>query len=777
MAKTPPAQALVAGLQRSNDSAATLAPGFMIPFPGGFKIWSQGIVRSGGFPLADLLQLGDPDYAAAVDRWLDIPDDTSAAAMHAAAATAARRQAALLAVIARRPDLQEAVTWQNPDLVEPMIVGLGRTDADSPQNKKLRKKQRIVLKYWARYCAKNETIGFFGPGCWFGFRKDGEALRMTPGSEVVRRGEVFIEPWAVDALAASLAAAPDVRPWIAPRRHPTVHRTGDTVLTLGGPVQLDPAEAALLDLVDGTRAARDIVEKIDGGYEAIEALVAKGLICWDLEPPMVQRAERVLRERLQEIGDPAVCDRAVAAVDRLTAARDALAGCTTAEELNAKVVEVERVFTELTGVDPLRRPGQAYGGRRLVYLECERDLEVSFGPQVLESFAAALSLLLESSRWFAHEAAERLRAVLSVAFDAMGRERVGFNELCFSVADQVFIPGNRPLDHLIVEFAENWRKLLGLDTDANLVAHTSKALRDQVAGVFGGARPSWAFAWMHSVDLMIGAPGREGFERREIRPVIGEIHTTYCPFEIPVFGNTHPDQEELRNLLDSVIPDGRVMLSPVKDHPRVTARTYPWLNEDRDWRLCVSAYPPRGPERQLPLCGLEVRRGEDGRLLVGLPDAAESFDVVDICGAWMMYEMLDVLKHVVRGYAHSPRVTIDDLVVFRESWSFPIAGLDWISTRTDAEHFVGARRWLREAGLPELVFASISSETKPLFVDFRSEVQVGNLAQLLRTAAETEGASVTFSEMMPGPEELWLADAEGNRYTSELRLQFIDASA
>jgi hypothetical protein len=33
---------------------------------------------------------------------------------------------------------------------------------------------------------------------------------------------------------------------------------------------------------------------------------------------------------------------------------------------------------------------------------------------------------------------------------------------------------------------------------------------------------------------------------------------------------------------------------------------------------------------------------------------------------------------------------------------------------------------------------------------------------------------VRFSEMLPGPEHLWLTDAQGNRYTSELRLTAVD---
>jgi hypothetical protein len=767
----------VARLLSPAQSPASLTRGTFIPLPGGFHLWSQGALRSGGFPISGLTELGDDRYALAVDRWLDEPNDGTRQALDAEAARAAARQAELLSRIARREDFLEAVTWQNPELVEPMIVTLGRMGADAPNNHRLRKRQRIVAKYWARYCAKNETIGFFGPVCWFDFRREGEPLRMEPGPGLVRRGELYLEPWAVDALAASLVCDPEVRAWVAPRRHPTVYVAGRRVHTQGGLVELDEDDARLLALVDGHRLPADIaagcgIEPAEV-HESLGRLAAKDLVMWDLEPPLVQHAERELRRRLEAIGDADVRARVTGLLDRLEAARDALAGYRDPDELRLLNERLEGEFTTLTGVDPARRPGQAYGGRRLAYVECARDMALSFGPQVLQSCADPLSLLLTSARWLLHEAAQRTRAVQVKAFDAMGVESVNYLQLVFSSADTFFTPGNRPQDHVSREFVENWRAILGLDTTARVVTHSSEALRPQVERAFGGGYPSWGFACTHSIDLLIAARGAEAFARGEFQPVIGEFHIACCPLESPVFGWAHPDIEELRAMLATVIPSSRVMLSPVKDYARVTARTYPFINEDRDWRLCVSPYPPRGDDRLLPLFGLEAHR-EGDRLMVGMPGAADQFEVMDIAGAWLAWELVDVFKQVVRGHDHTPRVVVDNLVLFRETWSFPIADLDWISARSDPEHFVAARRWVRARGLPETVFASISSETKPVFVDFRSEVQVGTLAQLLRTGAGTEGATVTFSEMLPAPDQSWLTDAAGNPYTAELRLVVAD---
>jgi hypothetical protein len=36
------------------------------------------------------------------------------------------------------------------------------------------------------------------------------------------------------------------------------------------------------------------------------------------------------------------------------------------------------------------------------------------------------------------------------------------------------------------------------------------------------------------------------------------------------------------------------------------------------------------------------------------------------------------------------------------------------------------------------------------------------------------GASITVSEMIPGLEQVWLPDASGGRYTSELRIVAVD---
>jgi hypothetical protein len=53
---------------------------------------------------------------------------------------------------------------------------------------------------------------------------------------------------------------------------------------------------------------------------------------------------------------------------------------------------------------------------------------------------------------------------------------------------------------------------------------------------------------------------------------------------------------------------------------------------------------------------------------------------------------------------------------------------------------------------------------------------VRNLVRMAHLPADRPAGErwVAFTEMLPGPDELWLADAQGRRYTSELRVVVLD---
>ncbi len=770
----------------------------LLPLPGGpFRIWSQGVVRATGFSVTGLNALGCPDYADAVDAMLAAQADGRSDAeltaleeeVRAASAAASARQAQALAGIAGRERFRTAVAWQNRAVVQPMVDALAAAPVTSPGNQSYRRKQRLVAKYWTRYCAKNDTIGFFGPASWFTLDDSGPAVTVAAGPELMKWADTHFEGWVIDKVAATLSADPEIRPWVAPRLHPAMyHVPGMLIQPEAPPASLDPHTDLTLRLCDGERPARDVADALVAAhpdrypdqaavFARLDELVGKGWLFWDLEPPLHQDPDLSLRARLQLIGEPAVRDRALAALDTLVAARDKVAGAESADTLLTTMSDLDEAFVELTGAEPSQRAGITYGARQTVYQDGERDLRLEFGPAMMAAASEPLSLMLLGARWLTQRLADHYEQVFAAAFDQMlaqyGGDSVNFMMLAYACGNELFVPGERGSDKIMAEFANLWRDALGMDKDTALVEITSAELAERLGPVFADAGPGWAYATHHGVDLQIAATSVEAMRAGDFEPVIGEIHPAWNTLQSAVLATTHPDREALLWLFTAGVAP-RIELAPVKSWPRVTARTVSLLDNGQDWWMSVSEFPGGQPERHLALSELSVRRnGETLEVVNG--DGSAVFGILDVIGVWMAEDIGEAFKGVASGQPHTPRVRIDRLVAFRETWMFPAAGLNFVNEKSEDGTFVEFRRWLRDTGLPRYVFAKVTGEMKPFFVDFTSPVQVANLVTSLRTAiASDQGVKVSFVEMHPDPEHCWLPDGAGNTYTSEFRMQAVD---
>ena len=160
-----------------------------------------------------------------------------------------------------------------------------------------------------------------------------------------------------------------------------------------------------------------------------------------------------------------------------------------------------------------------------------------------------------------------------------------------------------------------------------------------------------------------------------------------------------------------------------------------------------------------------------GRLVAVLPDGVEC-DVLDAYGHALTDKIID--KFTVRPAAdHSPRITVDRVILARETWALAAGGEDmgFAEEKNEARRFVRAGRWRRDRGLPRFVFVVSATEPRPFYVDFDSPVYVNIFAKAVRRLARQDPeAKMTISEMLPSPEQTWLTDDQGERYTSELRL-------
>jgi hypothetical protein len=132
--------------------------------------------------------------------WEDFALRSAGLAISGLEAFGGEDESARLQAVAGDPLFREAVAWQNRAGLANAVDKLGAATKPS----RMRQREELVASYWQRYCAKNDTIGFFGPLAWGRVAADGAALTVRSG-ELVAAREVHFEGWAVQALAQALS--------------------------------------------------------------------------------------------------------------------------------------------------------------------------------------------------------------------------------------------------------------------------------------------------------------------------------------------------------------------------------------------------------------------------------------------------------------------------------------------------------------------------------------------------------------------------------------------
>jgi hypothetical protein len=616
------------------------------PLADGWAFQRDFAVRSAGFPVSGLEVFGPGD------------------------------ETERLRSIAREPRFREAVTWQNPAALVNAVVNVAENAPTKPS--RARGREEIVASYWQRYCAKNDTIGFFGPLAWGRIADDGPPLRSRAGS-LVRERAVHLETWPVQALADGL----------------------------------DP-----------------------------ELKIAAGPF-----------AEHDLRIALERHPDGGIRERGLAALDRLEAARDAVAS-SRAVRLLAALADLDAVFVELTGREPARNAGRAYGARTLCYLDCMRDLDVTIGPGLLDEIAPALQALFEAGSWYCGRVNEICRRVIERALPAGGRGP--FRPVLMEALKTIMqLPPD--LADEVEELQRRFAKVLA-DPDPTTIG-------DRAAAIFSDRVPAWPHAAFHSIDLQIAARDEADVTTGEWLAVVGDIHLGNNPLMQGVFAHRHPNPRTLLRLQhDAVGSRFPVLVPPFAPGVGVDARGVPLLP---DGAVRIAAMPdtraPGGQRTWLP-----------HELLV------DGTDLVDRGGS-LRLPLLEVFWLPIyiasaRTFDpepeqdHAPRLAIGHTVLAREAWNLratevPRRGQD-------------VAAFARDLGIPRHVFVKSPLERKPMYLDTDSPVLARILCRHARHAAdESTQHRIRFTEMLPAPPQTWLSDADGQRYVSELRLVARDRRA
>ncbi|EHR52412.1 lantibiotic dehydratase family protein [Saccharomonospora marina XMU15] len=754
-----------------------------ISLPSGeWAVWKPFALRAPGFPASGVSRLAAPDLARAADLVIGADATKRDWESYRSAFDAGMLKLSTeLQSIARAPDFQLALTWQNHHAAK---SGLGsflrrRITVDG-RNHRHRQKEDMLANYWQRYCVKNDTIGFFGPVGWGRLDERKLFSDVTVGSKLTSNSEVFFETWAIDSIAAKISMEDGMKKWLAPKIIPFV-KIDERSAHLPGmrAVPLSPEESAVIRRCDGVTSAYQIAkdvdpDSVDNVYEILERLAGQRVLTWRLDLPISLHPETALREILSAVGEPTLAAEGLAKLDRLEAARDdvRLAGDDPVK-LSHSLDALDEIFRQITCAEPSRNHGKMYAGRTLVFLDALRNVTPIMGCDFLTALRP-LELVLRSVRWFTYEIGKEL---ITKLLELMKSEcQVSLAWLWMNSMPIILGQGSSIIDPVITELQRRWRLVLDCADNVRSLEYGARDLEARVAQAFPAPRAGWNAARYCSPDFMISAADPSAFRRGDFRLVLGELHIAINTLRSGILVALHPCPDELFKCVDAEGKEPRLHPVLPKQSGRLSARTRPALIRETDFMVSLfdQTTDPARP-RVLRAADLSVERA-GGRLWVTAP-GGHRFDVLDVFSEMLMNLVGDKFD-IFGDRSHTPRLTVDRLVVARESWVFSTEQLPFTLETDEAVRFARAREWVHDISLPHRVFVKVPGQQKPFYVDFDSPIYVNLLSKTVRAAVSAhdaaEPACLKFTEMMPSMENLWLRDSGDNYYTAELRLAVFD---
>lgn len=731
-----------------------------------YRVWGVGLLRSAGFPVSGLGWSSGERAAAAAGT------GTFVAAYEADG----EAESAALARVAGDEALRTAVAWQNRS-VYAILDRLAARDPQKPM--KRRQRERALAMYWQRYCSKAETIGFFGPAAWLAVGGATEAVTLRTGPALVGRRTVSFEHWMIAEIAGWMAEQPGARWWFPPVLRPDVHLVGEQLLVPGrGPIRLRDGDREVLALADGRHHGADIAAAVRRDRAPVERVLTKylrlRLLAWDGNIPVNDRGERTLRERVDRIGDPDVFTRFDALLRRLAELRTRIEAADGSDGLIVALDELDELFRGITGHASTRDGGKSYAGRTLCYHDTVRGCALTLGTDFTDRIGRPLALVASAADWFGGRLADLVEeAVAQIVRTAAATARgpVTLADVWVQVLGLFWGADPHPVRCATAELARKWSDVLGdlpsdLGTPVTLRSHE---IAGRVAEAFGTAPNRWPHLAVHSPDLQVVAASADAVNAGDYTVVLGELHACLSSLDLQFLDWTAPGTESLRDRTNAAIGAPRSVPLFPRGWRRNSGRFVPTSVGAADRLIGFSRAAVA--DRTTVDAAVSITLTErDGTVFATRADGC-TVRIPDLLGVLVSMVAADAFK-IGLDHPHSPRLSVDGMVVFRESWRLPLTSLQLAVNADRHRDYLAVRDWADRHGLPDQVFVKFPDETKPALFDLTSPTLVLSFVNLARASLRHgPDAVVGLSEPLPHPRDSWLVDAEGEHYISELRLQ------
>ncbi|WP_171169004.1 lantibiotic dehydratase [Streptomyces sp. I05A-00742] len=573
------------------------------------------------------------------------------------------------------------------------------------------------------------------------------AARETAGEETTGAGEAGFPAERAPGRSGSVDTSPACVGVPGVGRETTARRQA---VDAPGPTPMDGSDGITTSHppADLTRAAPALVPP------AVEEAVRRGLLRLDCHPPITAvDALGRLREDIAAL--PAACPARDEWRRRADGLHEAVAAFNRAglerrrELLEGIEAELGRITT-----GPLRRGGgQWYADRTVLHEEClgpcsPLPLGGRLHGALAERLAPALSLL-------AAEAVARHRA-LTAAFLARHPELADGREVPLlrllradARAEPLAVPRTRT------------------PAGAALEALVAAAPPDRPLVVDPRLLPELDLGddpLIASPDVMIPTGDIGRVRAGDALFVLAECHDTLLLWGWAL--QFHPDADGVRARGAELLrraAGGRVLAGVLGSR---RAKIVPF---DFPGPLVDVGSGPVPDDRRIPV-GAVVVRLDGGRLVCAAPGTG---------GVFLLHHgELDSPVHnvlappkvnpVVFGEGvRLPRIVLGDVVVQRARWTLPTTEFFPPGTKDAPPDPYTALRAARHAarrhGLPRRTFLKVPGERKPVLLDLDAPALLDLGAHLARAADR-----VVLTELLPGPDELWLAGPTG-RHCAELR--------
>jgi hypothetical protein len=688
---------------------------------------------------------------------------------------------------------QEAVIWQNRQAFETAVQSVGREHPESSRNQRQRNHEELVANYAQRYCVKNDTIGFFGPVAWGRIEHGSRLLELSHGPSLTKRRRTYFENWAIDKVAMSLSLLEGMDWWISPRLVPdAVIEKGVLVRPGFSPVALSDLEQAVLSRCDGEALPEEILHAIQDDPRfgdcceqklrgVLQVKAEEGVVVWRFLIPVEVNSEMALRQQLLRVGDPELRIAALNRLDKLTAARREVDSATGDPiRLNRAIRNVELVFEEITNAPGNRNPGATYGGRTVLYEDCQRNVAIRITPDLLNPIVPALSLLLKSLRWFMQSTALEFHRLFGQTYRelAVAQPRGDIRLQDWWNYTEPKLLNASSLGEVEKLFCQKWDAILSVWGQSSAVQFESHDLTDKVEQLFPDLGAGYYPVRYFCPDLMLAAQDAEAVCRGELQYVLGEVHAGKNTLLHAALVEQHPNRYDLSEATQWDLASSCFKILNTQADQTTTVRTSEGVLRPADYFLATTpdAVAPSGYDCH-PISGLMLTE-RDAALEVVSPADGRRFHILEAFSDLLFAFVMNKASWI-QALPHTPRVLIDKLVIHRETWRFRKDELDFALEKDEATRFLGARRWMKSRDLPQKAFVKSALEVKPFYVDLESPVLVEILCRAIRRMKSSgeQGEELVFSEMLPGLQQLWLHDAKGASYTSELRFAVVDLKA